>query len=261
MRRRGADRPGLIDWIVLGVAAAAAAAFLLAGTSGRVQAARFMRASLLRPYRMVLGFHAAPEDPWKEVRALRRELAQRSLDETRLVELEGETARLRSLLDIRMAEPRVLAAAPVVGRESDGFGEVLALLRPESAPVRAGQTVVGSRGLVGSVLDYDTDEVRVRTIRNGALRVSAMLAGSREVGLLRWRPAGRIALLEGIPLHVEVKEGEQVVTSGYGRMFVKGIAVGTVAAVKDDSTALSRSIRVRLAEDLDRMEEAFLLGD
>jgi len=261
MPRRGADRPGLIDWIVLAAAAALGLAFLLAGSGARIDAACFLRATLLRPYRLVLGFHSAAADPWKETRALRREMAERSLDETRLEELVRETARLRDLLDIRAAGGRSLAAAPVVGRQSDGFGEILAVLRPESAGVRAGQTVVGMRGLIGTVLDTDAEEVRVRTVRNGALQVNAMLVESREVGLLRWRPAERIALLEGIPLHVPVKEGELVITSGYGRIFPKGITIGAVAAVRDDSTSLARSIRVRLAEELDRTEEVFLVLD
>jgi len=261
MARRGAERPGLIDWMVLGAAVLLASLFLMADASGRLHAARFLRQTLLRPYRVVLGYHGCPPDPWNEVRRLRLELAERSLDRARLEEMERENGRLRDLLDFRAQDLRLLAPALVVGRGSDRFGEVVALARPEGATILPGQTVIGLGGLVGAVLDADGREVRVRTVRNGALRVSGMLEESRCVGLLRWRAAEGIATLEGIALDVEVKEGEGVVTSGYGRVFPKGVPIGTVVGVADDSTALARSVRVRLGEDLDRLEEVFLIED
>ncbi|MFH1143556.1 MAG: rod shape-determining protein MreC [Candidatus Eisenbacteria bacterium] len=263
MPRRGAQRPGLIDWIILAAALLTSASFLIAGGAGRLDAARLLRQTLLRPYRLVIGYEACPADPWNEVRRLRLELAERSLDRTRLEELEREALRLRRSLDFRDESAIMLRPALVVGRSQDGFGEMLTTSRPSGGALRPGQSVIGLAGLVGAVLDFDGDggEVRVRTLRNGALRVSAMLEESREAGFLRWRPAQRMAVLEGISIEVEVPVGERVVSSGYGRIFPKGILIGTVVAVARDSTLLVQNIRLRLAEDLDRVEEVFLIED
>jgi rod shape-determining protein MreC len=101
----------------------------------------------------------------------------------------------------------------------------------------------------------------VRTLRNGILQVSAMLSGSRHAGMLAWNPVeGRLALT-GIPMHAEVGRGEEVITSGFGGIFPKGLPIGDVVGVGNDSTALVKRVIVRPRTDFIETEEVFLLGD
>jgi rod shape-determining protein MreC len=99
----------------------------------------------------------------------------------------------------------------------------------------------------------------VRTLRNGALQVSAMLGGSRYAGMLSWSPIERRLMLTGIPMHAEAQRGEEVITSGYGGIFPKGIPIGQVVAVGNDSTTLVKRIVVRPSTVFEETEEVFLM--
>ena len=261
MVRRRAGRPGLGDWGFLAAAALVGAIFLAGGVSLRVDAARLLRTTIFYPFRLVMGYGSHPSDLHGEVGRLRLALATRSLETSACDEAQQENRRLRDLVDFAERDTRVLIPAEVVGRSPDRFGETLVLATPPGVLVRSGQPVLGVGGLAGCVIEAGRGECQVRTLRNGALRVSGMLSVSRLSGMLRWRPGPGVLVLEGVSLTAAASDSEQVITSGYGQIFPKGIPVGSIASARDDSTGLAREIQVQPFVDLDRVEELYLLGD
>jgi rod shape-determining protein MreC len=261
MARRRVTRPVLGDWAVLAASLLVGALLLAGGLSLRVDAARLLRQTLFLPFRLVLGYGTHPPDLRAELQRLRLELAARRLDEARGAEERRENQRLRDLVDFAARESHALLPAAVVGRAPDRFGETLILATPPGAPVRGGQPVLGIGGLAGCVIDAGGGECQVRTLRNAALRVSGMLSQSRLSGMLRWRPGEGVLVLEGVALQAVASDSEQVITSGYGQIFPKGIPIGAIATARDDSTGLAQEIQVRPFVDLDRVEELYLLGD
>jgi rod shape-determining protein MreC len=261
MVRRRAARPVLGDWGVLAAAALICTVFLAGGVALRVDAARLLRQTLFLPFRLVLGYGTHPPDLRGEAERLRLALASRNLETIDCEEARRENQRLRDLVDFAARETRVLLPAEVIGRAPDRFGETLILATPAGATVRSGQPVLGVGGLVGCVVEAGAGECQVRTLRNAALRVSGMLSVSRLSGMLRWRPGAGVLVLEGVPLSAVASDSEQVITSGFGRIFPKGIPVGSIASARDDSTGMAREILVRPFVDLERVEELYLLGD
>ena len=77
--------------------------------------------------------------------------------------------------------------------------------------------------------------------------------------MLRWEPDRRLLRLEGIPIQCEVALGERLVTSGHGRIFPKGIPIGTVVSIADDPVDLVKEIMVAPFVNLDVAEEVFLM--
>ncbi len=259
MVRKGPAYPGIGDWVALAVTGALSLFLLFSGTGSRIQAARVLRGSILYPFRLVILQACRPDDREGQIMGLRQRLALSRLDEAVWRESIRENERLRDLFDFAKREERALMPSQILGRTMDRFGEVLTLARGERDGVCEGQAVLGIEGLVGVVTAADGGECWVKTLRHGALPVSGMLQDSRYVGTVRWSPARRLLRLEGIPLQSEVGVGEQVITSGYGQVFPKGIPVGRVVSVMDDSTGLVKRILVRPFVDLDRAEEFFLL--
>lgn len=257
--RRGADRPGLADWTMLAVAVLLSTALLLSGDDFRRSVATNLSRTIFLPYRLALGYGRHPVAPLDELAALREQLARRTIDGMRLSEALRENARLRAMLGFAEQEGRALIPAQVVGRSAERFGERLTLATAGGGVV-PGQPVVSTDGLVGCVSDTTGGVCRVRTLRHGGLPVSGMLTESRQVGLLRWAPLQRLLGMEGIPIQAAVEAGAAVMTSGHGGIFPKGIPIGTVVSVRDDSTALVKEIRVAPGADLDRIEEVYLFG-
>jgi rod shape-determining protein MreC len=259
MLRQGSARPGLSDWIFLAPTLVLSLALLLPGVEFRIGAAGWVRRTLLLPYHPVLAFREGPADLRAEVSGLRAQLARESLEWTTFEETLRENGRLRTLLEFDEREPGRLVPAQVVGRTVDRFGETWQLQLSGQSLARPGEPVVGVGGLVGCVYAADGGLAHVRTLRNGALQVSAMLSGSRYAGMLSWNPIERRLTLTGIPMHAEAQRGEEVITSGYGGIFPKGIPIGLVAAVGNDSTTLVKRIVVRPSTAFEETEEVFLM--
>jgi len=261
MVRRRPARPVLGDWGFLAAAVLVGVVFLAGGVSLRVDAARLLRGTIFYPFRLVMGYGSHPPDLLGEVERLRLALATRTVAEAGCDEAQQENRRLRDLVDFATRDSHVLIPAEVVGRSPDRFGETLVLAMPPGTLVRSGQPVLGVGGLAGCVIEAGRGECQVRTLRNGALRVSGMLSESRLTGMLRWRPGPQLLVLEGVSLSAVACDSELVITSGYGQIFPKGIPVGAIASARDDSTGLAREIQVRPFVDLDRVEELYLLGE
>ncbi len=259
MLRRGSARPGLSDWLFLAPTLVLSLALLLPGLEFRIAAASWLRRTLLLPYQPVLTYRTCPGDLRAEVTSLRAQLAQESLKWTTFEETLLENGRLRALLEFGAREPARLVPAEVVGRSLDRFGETWQLQLSGQALARPGEPVVGVGGLIGCVYAADGGLCHVRTLRNGALQVSAMLGSSRCAGMLSWSPIERRLLLTGIPMHADAQRGEAVITSGYGGIFPKGIPIGQVVSVGNDSTTLVKRIVVRPSADFEETEEVFLM--
>ena len=260
MVRKGAPHPRLGDWVALAAVALLSLALQLSGGASRYRAAGFLRTTILLPTRLVTPFAGGPAEPGAELTRLRRDLTRIHLDEAALLETRLENERLREQLGFLSLQVSELVPCQIVGKGSDRYGEVLTLGRGWADGVYEGQSVVGPGGLIGVVTGTEAHESWAKTLRHRGLAVSGLLAETRYVGMLRWSPRHRLLRFEGIPIHSDVKDEMAVVTSGHGRIFPKGIPIGSVVRVADDSTGLVKEVFVRPAIDLERLEEVFLLA-
>jgi len=259
--RTGSERPTLADWAILAGALVLCIGLLSTSRATRITAARYLRDTLFRPYQLVLAYGSCPVDAYGEIETLREKLATAVLERAAVAEARSENARLREMLAFAERSPRRLVPARIVGRTQDRFGETLIAEPAGGARPYPGQTVVGVSGLVGCVVGLQGERCLVRTLRNGALQVSARVAETRSVGLLHWHAReGRLALT-GVPIQRPVPDGAEVITSGEGMVFPPGLPIGRIVSVADDSTALVKRIRVAPHMELGRVEEVFLIGE
>jgi rod shape-determining protein MreC len=62
-----------------------------------------------------------------------------------------------------------------------------------------------------------------------------------------------------VPRHVEVEEGDKVVTSGYNAIFPEGIPIGTIVEVKPGPETNYLDITIELATDFTRLSYVYLV--
>jgi rod shape-determining protein MreC len=62
-----------------------------------------------------------------------------------------------------------------------------------------------------------------------------------------------------IPNDAQVTEGQVVVTSGLGSIFPKGIPVGTIAGVSEESAGLFKRADIRPFADMNQLEEVLIV--
>jgi len=113
--------------------------------------------------------------------------------------------------------------------------------------------VVGDQGLVGIVLESSANFATVIPIINREFRLSAKIKSNNYAGILQWDGISpRFAVLTEIPFHVNLTEGDTILTSGFSSIFPEGIQVGRI-----ESFSLEKGnfydIRVELFTDFQRL--------
>ena len=183
-------------------------------------------------------------------------LLQRRIDQ--LEEQVLETQRLQGLLAMREAWRAEFVAARVVGKDATNWFKTILIDRGSRAGMRRNLPVVGPDGLVGRIVEVTPSTSKVQLITDplsaaGVLmqrtRVTGIVIGNLDAGL-------RVRYL---PLLADVVVGDQVVTSGMGGVFPKGIPVGRVTAVERKSGALFQEAVLQPKVDLSRLEEVVIL--
>ena len=106
--------------------------------------------------------------------------------------------------------------------------------------------VICDNGIVGVVKESTNNFAVVVSVLNREFFPNAMIKGNRYFGYIEW-PGRRYdkVILKEIPVHVEVFEGDTVITSGHSSIFPEGILIGTV-----DRTELAEGIFYDITVDL-----------
>ena len=96
---------------------------------------------------------------------------------------------------------------------------------------------------------------------NTNLRVSAKLKKNGYYGSLQWDGNDyRYSYLNDIPFHVEVTQGDSIVTSGFSSIFPEGELIGFVESVNKE-TANFLTIKVKLAVDFKKISDVYVVGN
>jgi rod shape-determining protein MreC len=84
------------------------------------------------------------------------------------------------------------------------------------------------------------------------------VARSRAEGIVEWK-SGSDLELSFIPFRADVKAGDQLITSGLGGVFPRGIPVGKVKEIESDPKSGSSRITIETACDFSALEEVFVV--
>ena len=178
-------------------------------------------------------------------------------------EVQAENSRLRALLDYKKGTTQFdLMIATVIARDPGTWTNVLMINRGRADGIAKDMPVVTAQGLVGNVV----------TVYDHAAKVQLLLDPRSAVGGLVQRPESRVAaIVEGnganplVPRMINLSRdadiivGDKIVTSGFGGIYPKGIALGEVVDVVNDDGGLLKYAVLKPGVDFDRLEEVMVL--
>ncbi len=259
MRRRDVSRVSAGDWLVLAVCLVLSVGLMLSPEGFRRAAASSLSRTLMAPYRLFGTYAVAGRGVWSECDSLAIARARLRLDSDLLREVRRENKALSEAAGFMASADLTLQPARVVGRGGSRFGEVLEVELGVGDAAGEGAPVISADGVVGCIETLRDGAALVRTLRDAHMRLSGMVLPDGHVGMLSWSFRRHSLVLEGVPIHASVSPGDTVVTSGFGRIFPRGLRVGRVQAVRDDPSTLTKRILVRPFADFDRLEIVFVL--
>lgn len=205
-------------------------------------------------------------DAVRSERSLRRELAvlraERLLAQVRLqrlAELTAENARLRGILDSRLAASGRLLLAEVVRTDPNPALRVLVLDRGARDGVAPGLPVLDAVGVMGQVTTVTADraEVMLLSDRRHGIAVRAVRSGAR--GVLQGAGDSQRLELAYVPESADLVKGDQLVSSGLGVRFPAGLLVGSVTDIFRSGGGEFAAVGVRPAAGLDSSRHVVVL--
>lgn len=197
-----------------------------------------------------------------ENRMLRTALLVSGARTARLQAAAAENARLRGLLAGAERARLDVQLASILDIDLDRTRQRLVLDAGSRDGVRVGQPVIDAGGLMGQVISTTAGTATVLLITDPDHAIPTVVA--RTGVRVMVYGSGRSDLLRAldVPLSADVREGDVLLTSGLGRRFPPGFAVGTLGPLTPDDSRAFLESEVVPAAQLDRGRDVLLLrGD
>lgn len=179
-------------------------------------------------------------------------------------DLRSENKELKTIVgkqeDLREYNP---IQATVIARNPDQWEEKIILNRGTNQGVTKNMAVMTASGLIGKVTltTPTTSTVELISTHNPNYRVSAMVLGSKKdvFGLIEGYDAERRELLlKRIDSDIKLEVGDQVISSGLGGIFPKGILIGTITEVTIDEFGLTKLAYIKPAADFSLLNHVII---
>lgn len=213
--------------------------------------------------------HAATAGIWEFVtvyeqnKMLMSEVEQLRALNLQSQELASENERLRALLDYKKAAKQFdLVAATVVARDAVTWTNRIVINRGTNDGIAKDMAVVTSQGIVGNVAEVYGSYAQVELITDlrSAVGTIVQRAGSRVAGIVEGNPGDKAFVrMVNIPKDADIIVGDEIVTSGFGGVYPKGIPVGTVERIENDEGGLLKYAILKPAVDFQRLEDVAII--
>ena len=169
-----------------------------------------------------------------------------------------ENERLVRLLDMkkRLKDPSV--SASVIGEDVTPWFRTLTIDQGSESGVRDGMPVMSAYGIVGQTIKVTANSSRVLLLTDHASGIAAMIQRSRARGVVKGR-GDNLCSLEFAMRGEDVQIGDQVISSGVGGIFAKGMPIGEVTMVKKGEYGIFQTITIRPHASTAHLEEVLVV--
>ena len=195
--------------------------------------------------------------------ALREENQRLQVQALQAAETLRENNRLRSQLTWReLQKTWTLKLARVVARDPANWWRTVQIDLGSRDGMRTNLPVLTSEGLAGRIASVSFDHAQVVLLGDPDCKAAALIENdTRDMGIVG---AGgpfdsSLTTMSYLPKDANVKAGQNVVTSGLGGVFPKGIPVGKIVDARKVEYGLYTEARVKPVVNLSALEEVWVL--
>jgi rod shape-determining protein MreC len=194
----------------------------------------------------------------KENERLREELARYLAGRNEYREAVATNIRLAKLLDLKETLPPPVLTARIVGKDPSLWFKTVIVDRGSADGVKKGMPAVTVEGIVGQVLDTSPQFAKILLATDPNSAIDVLIQPSRVQGIIKGRND------EGFELHYvlkncDVQKGDQIITSGLGGIFPKGLPVGTVSQAIRNRGGMFQKIEIAPAVNFNELEHLLII--
>lgn len=200
----------------------------------------------------------------EENEKLKEQVDELKAKNSNLVQDQEEAERLRALynLDQEYSEYEKIGAQ-VIGKDTGNWYSTFTINRGSADGVEKDMNVIADGGLVGIVTGTGTHWASVRSIIDDSSNVSASVTSISQncmvTGNLEMMDDGKIRFIQLTDKENQAQEGDKVVTSSVSNKFLKGILIGYIGDIQNDSNNLTKNGTIIPAVDFSDLQEVLVI--
>lgn len=143
----------------------------------------------------------------------------------------------------------------VIARDPGNWFKTLVIDKGENDGVKDNMTVFLPQGVIGRTIQTQKTSSGVLLAIDKASNISVLVNQSREFGIAEG--AGEKISMKFFTRDIKAKEGDEVLTSGLGGTFPKGLMLGRIKEIKKNGIVAQAVIEPSV--DFNKIEEVFVL--
>ena len=197
----------------------------------------------------------------KENAALRKTIIALKEENLRLKEDSIANLRLRKLFFFKEVFRSPMVSAEVISEDPSSWFKTIVLNKGSKDGIEKKMAVVTSEGIVGRVIEVSRSISKVLLLTDHSSAIDAMVQRTRAKGILEGR-VNQTCQLKYVSRADDVSMGDDIMSSGLGGTFPKGLPLGRVSKIRKEGSGLFQYVEVTPSVDLTKLEEVFILvGD
>jgi rod shape-determining protein MreC len=175
-------------------------------------------------------------------------------------EIAAENTRLKALLEITDQNLKYEKCARVIGRDISLWTNTFIIDVGSDDGIYKDTPIVSPAGLVGKVGLVGKNSSRCLMLIDRRSKVSSLIQRTRDIGIIEGTDDGLLKM-RYLSIKADVLVGDEIITSGLGGIFPKGIPIGTVITVGKETNGLHLFASIRPFVDFNKLEEVICLKE
>ena len=170
-----------------------------------------------------------------------------------------ELARLRQMMALQATPIGKTVVARVIGKGPTQGGLSLTIDKGTKSGISRDSTIITHDGVVGRVIDSTASYSVVQLITDSQSAVGFIVRSSRRLGILKGTGGAELEMAF-IDDDNDIKQGDELITSGQDRIYPKGLPLGVVLSV-GPAQGNFKVVRIRPSVNFGRLEEVLCMTE
>ena len=150
--------------------------------------------------------------------------------------------------------------ARVINNSTRRFNNYITINLGSDDGVTPDMGVIDNHGVVGKIKSVSKHFAVITSILHSDVLISSKIKRTGDLCSTKWNGKDPYtAQLQYVPLHIELQQGDTIVTSGYNAIFPEGIPVGTIKSFETREDALFYDVTINLASDLNELSYVYII--
>jgi rod shape-determining protein MreC len=196
---------------------------------------------------------------YDENQKLKAQVGELTMQIAREREQVLEAQRLRSLLGLSDSGIGRSVVARVIGRDPTQSYESITIDKGRTHGIQPDAPVITPQGIVGRVISAGNYSSVVQLILDSQSGVGVLVMPERRLGIIRGNGTAELDL-DYIDDDTDLKEGNELISSGQDRIYPRGLPVGVISSV-GPRRGLFKTARIKPRADMGRLEEVLCIID